>query len=130
MILSACSISSCGGNEGRSGGGRRRGRLPEDSDLLLKVRAELAGLLQLFFELGESFLGTSNSFFETMSWAILILGSLGGLADVVDMIERHGAAKIEEIKRLFLIALTGDVYFDLPTSHVDGIQLPTLMEVT
>ena len=69
--------------------------MPEDSDLLLKVRAALAGLLQLLFELGESFLGTSNSFFETMSWAILILVSLGGLADVVDMIESQGAANIK-----------------------------------
>ena len=70
--------------------------MPEDSDLLLKVRVALAGLLRrLFFELRESFLGTSNSFFETMSWAILILGSLGGLAGVLDMIENQGVATIK-----------------------------------
>ena len=77
MILSACSMWSCGGDGGRRGGGRRRGRLSEDSDLLLKVRAELAVLFRPFFELGESFLGTSKHIIDTMCSAILILGSWG-----------------------------------------------------
>ena len=41
---------------------------------------------------------------------IFILGSLGGLVDAVDMIENQGVAKIEEITRIFLVALTGDVF--------------------
>ena len=40
----------------------------------------------------------------------------GGLADVLDMIENQGVAKIEEIRLLSVVALTGDV-FNLPTSH-------------
>ena len=42
------------------------------------------------------------------------LGSLGGLADVVDMIENQGVAKIEDLKRLFLVTRTGDVFL-IPT---------------
>ena len=48
------------------------------------------------------------------------LGSLGGLADVVDMIENQGVAKIEELKRLFLVARAGDVFLILNSSIPNG----------
>ena len=38
-----------------------------------------------------------------------ILWSLGGLGDVLDMIDNEGMVKIEEMKRPSLVALTGDV---------------------
>ena len=42
----------------------------------------------------------------------------GGLADVLDIIENQGVAKIEEIKRLFLVALSGDDFnLPLPTER-------------
>ena len=50
----------------------------------------------------------------------------------MDMIENQGVAKIEEIRLLSVVALTGDV-FNLPTSHVyvfqSGIILTTVPHI-
>ena len=41
----------------------------------------------------------------------LVLGSLGELADAVDMIENQGGAKIEETKRLYPGRSDGETFF-------------------
>ena len=65
--------------------------MPEGFVLLKRFRVELV-LLRLFFELGGSFGEIPLQVVGAMCSTNLVLGSLGGLADVVDM--TRGGARV------------------------------------
>ena len=75
----------------------------------MEIRVALEGLLQLFFELGDGFWGVLLQVIVAFGSTDFILWSLGGLGDVLDMVDNQGMVKIEEMKRPSLVALTGDV---------------------